>query len=96
MVAEEIKGAAQESVEAAPTPFELEGALETVIRDEDDNVVEVSVSGQTITVEILTVVSGELAVGSQVKIEGVIRDEELLAATITVTDGTEKSVSDSR
>ena len=96
VVAEEIKGAAQESVEAAPTPFELEGALETVIRDEDDNVVEVSVSGQTITVEILTVVSGELAVGSQVKIEGVIRDEELLAATITVTDGTEKSVSDSR
>ena len=95
VVAEEIKGAAQEPVEDAPSPFELEGVVETVRRDEAGNVIEVSVNGQKITVETLTVVSGELELGSQVTIEGVIRGEELLAGTITVTSDTQGQGSDS-
>ncbi len=85
--AEEIRGAAQDTQEVVPSPFELEGVVENVRRDQVDNVIEVSVNGQTITVEPLTVINGELELGSQVAVEGVIRAQELLAAVITVTAG---------
>ncbi len=67
--------------------FKIEGHIEQVHRNEAGDVVGITVDGDELTIEPLTVIQAALAPGTPVVAEGVVHEGRLLAATITHNTG---------
>ena len=83
----EIEDRELDEIEDDTDEFELEGIVEAINLDIDDNIVSVVVNGQTVIVSPLTRVRGMVEVGSRVKVEGVINGEVYLASKIKADAG---------
>ena len=75
------------SDQAQLAKFKIEGHIEQVHRNEAGDVVRITVDGDEITVEPLTVIQAPLAAGTAVVVDGVVHDGGLLAGTITRSTG---------
>ena len=76
--------------EDRPSKFKLEGEIEEVRQDSDGTIVGLTVDGERIDVEALTLIEGVLVSGNRVVVEGIVRNGALLAASIvedTLDDG---------
>ena len=69
--------------------FKIEGHIEQVHRNEAGDVAGITVDGDELTIEPLTVIQAPLAAGTSVVVEGVVHEGRLLAATITRSTGEE-------
>ena len=67
--------------------FKIEGHIEQVHRNEAGDVVGITVDGDELTIEPLTVIQAALAPGTPVVVEGVVHEGRLLAATIAPSTG---------
>ena len=67
--------------------FKIEGHIEQVHRNEAGDVVGITVDGDELTIEPLTVIQAPLATGTPVVVEGVVHEGRLLAATIAPGTG---------
>ena len=67
--------------------FKIEGHIEQVHRNEAGDVVGITVDGDELTIEPLTVIQAALAPGTPVVVEGVVHEGGLLAATIAPSTG---------
>ena len=67
--------------------FKIEGHIEQVHRNEAGDVVGITVDGDELTIEPLTVIQTALAPGTPVVVEGVVHEGSLLAATVTHSTG---------
>ena len=78
---EEDKGKA-EAEERKRSQFELEGRVESVQRDENDNIVSIVVDGQTVLVQAIAQVKGTVEVGVTVEVKGIVSGDEHIASRI--------------
>ena len=80
--------------------FNLSGEIEEIRTDSEGEPESLTLSGNTITIVSLTVFQDEVEVGDQVVVEGIIRDNSLLAALVrldeTLTDSQEWPTAESQ
>ncbi|MCH7607622.1 MAG: hypothetical protein IIC94_03510 [Chloroflexi bacterium] len=66
--------------------IKIEGTVEALILDEDGNITGVVVNGVEVSIDALTDVEGALEVGSEVELEGTVRDGVLVATEVELED----------
>lgn len=71
-----------EAEERKRSEFQLEGRVESVQRDENDNIVSIVIDGQTVLVQAITQVRGTVEVGVTVEVRGIVSGDDHIASRI--------------
>ena len=85
VLASEVKGKGRKATKSK-SEVEIEGVVEEVILDADDNITGIVVNGVEVSIEALTKFKGTIEVGVTVRVEGIFDDGALLAGEVKVRD----------